>query len=39
MSGIKNNKDWQSNIEKTSKKQFRILIKEIMAREAPKISN
>ncbi len=39
MSGIKNNKDWQSNTEKTSKKQFRILIKEIMDREEPKISN
>jgi hypothetical protein len=40
MSGIKNSKDWQSSIEKLSKKQFKISIKEtIMAREAQILSN
>ena len=40
MSGIKNSKDWQSSIEKLSKKQFKISIKEtIMAQEAQILSN
>jgi hypothetical protein len=40
MSGIRNSKDWQSNIEKLSKKQFKISIKEtIMAHEAQILSN
>lgn len=40
MSGIRNSKDWQSSIEKLSKKQFKISIKEtIMALEAQILSN